>query len=278
MEPPNFSISNWVPFDSHQNPQSQPQNHHHHDTAGKSPTNHPGKQLSDEHQEVEFNFNAAGFNSPENKMCTADEVFFRGQILPFRHSVSLPSGFMTRTRNSSFSRSEPVSRSSSTRSQNSGTSGSTNSPSGSELTGHKPVIRTRNRNQFHSYPSPTPQIRTGNYRRPYPKPQKLSFFQLGVLKPREIGLSDLKNRSRRSHGSVMMKDENEKKTTTNHLLLFGGCKCSAIEVENGVSWRIPMVKDKVKPTVLKEESNVGKRKHAVASYRTSEWLKQFVFF
>ena len=95
---------------------------------------------------------------------------------------------------------------------------------------------------------------------------------MGVLDPREIGLADLKKRRERSHGSNM-KDEKEKKTK--QILLFGGCECSANEVESEVlSWRIPMVKVKGRG-LMKEESNVvGGRKHAVATHRTAEWLKQ----
>ncbi|XP_024974915.1 uncharacterized protein LOC112513024 [Cynara cardunculus var. scolymus] len=295
MEPPNFSIHNWVRFHSYENqlknPLSQSQSDEDDDgeealslcdlANGKPATDHPGKQFSDQHQEEEeedFDFNGVGFNLLENQMCSAEEVFFRGQILPFRHSVSLPSGFMTQTRDSvSFSRSESVSltssRSSSTRSHNSGTSGS-NSPSLSEFTRYKTMIRNRNRNQFHSHPSPTPQIRSRSYRQSNPKPSpKWSFLQLGLLKPQEIGLADLKNRSQRSLGS--MKDENKKKTTTKHLLLFGGCKCSTNTIESRVSWPIPMIK----PTRWKEKgiskgSDVGRRKDGMESHRTSEWLDQ----
>ncbi|KAI3699548.1 hypothetical protein L2E82_43943 [Cichorium intybus] len=280
--PPKFLTENWLRLNSHQNQESQPQNDDVEeeqeealslcDLATSKHDNpeatHPKEPFSDE----DFDFSSAGTTLPESKMCSADELFFRGKILPFKHPVNLPFGFMN-----SFSGSEPASvvssRSSSTRSNNSGTSGSSNT-SGSEFTGSKPTIR--NRNQFHSHPSPTPQIRTRSGRHSNPKTSsKWSFLQLGVMKAQEIGLEDLKNRSQRSHGSSM-KDQDQKKKKMK-ISFLGGCTCT---IENTVCSRIPMVK----PTGLKEEetksrvskeSNVGRStKHAVSSHRTSEWLKQ----
>ncbi|KAJ9564119.1 hypothetical protein OSB04_000085 [Centaurea solstitialis] len=280
MEPPNFSTHIWPQFHpSFQNQLKNPQSHPENDDieealslcdlpTGKPATNNPGKQLSGQHQDID-NFDFNGFNSPENQMCTADEVFFRGQILPFRHSVSLPSGLTTRTRTRNpitFSRSESVSLASSRTSES-------NSPSGSESTGHKPMTRNKTRNRFHSHPSPTPQIRTRSHRRPDPNPlQNWRFLQVGVLDPREIGSK-----------KKTTKDEKPKKTKTKtkQVLMFGGCECSANEVESEVlPWRNPVVKVKGRDLNLnlnlKEESgNVGGRKDSVvASHRTAEWLRQ----
>ncbi|KAL8266215.1 hypothetical protein R6Q59_003559 [Mikania micrantha] len=272
-----YSIENWVRIHRHEEQESEPRIDNDEalslcDLATNEhevpEQNHPEQRFSDE-QEEDFAFGGDSSHSPENKMCSADELFFRGQILPLRHSVTLPSRFTTRTqeftRSISCSRSEPVSvassRSSSTRS----------STSGSEINGYKPIIR--NRNQFHSYPSPTPQIRTRSVRHSYPKSSlKWSFLQLGPMKLQEIGLADLRNRRERNH-------ENEKEK---HVLSFAGCKCSANVIESTVSSRMSMVK----PTTLNEpetgsaglriskERNVERREHAVSDHRTSKWLKQ----
>ncbi|KAI3813387.1 hypothetical protein L1987_18109 [Smallanthus sonchifolius] len=274
-----FLVENWVRIHSHQNQEPEPQTDddealslcdlatNQHDNPEE---NHQEKQFSGEQKEEDFAF-GGGSNSPESyKMCTADVLFFRGQILPLRHSVTLP---MTRTRefipSVSFSRSEPVSvassRSSSTRS----------SASGSEFNGYK---LPGNRNQFHSHPSPTPQIRTRSLRHSYPtSSSKWSLLQLGPLKLQEIGLADLKNRSQRSQGrGGNLRNENVK---MKRILSFAGCKCSASVIESTVSSRISMVKvtglnEKETGFGSSKESNVGGRKHAVSSHRTSEWLKQ----
>ncbi|KAL7609019.1 hypothetical protein Lser_V15G12703 [Lactuca serriola] len=271
-----------VLFNSYQSQEFQPHNDDYEDDEALSlcdlatskhevpKANHPEEQFSDD-LEQDFDFGGAGNSLPENKMCSADELFFRGQILPLQHSVTLPSELTTEgrsfIRSISFSGSEPTSvvssRSSSTRSNNSGTSGS-GSTSGSEV--------TKIRNQFHSHPSPRPQIRTRNVHHSNPKTSsKWSFLQLGMMKPQEIGLEDLKNRSQRSHGSsrsisMNTKDQNQNnKKKKTQLALFGGCKCSSNAIENTVYSRIPMVK----PTGLKEEetksriskeSNVGRSK------------------
>ncbi|KAI3713026.1 hypothetical protein L1987_71596 [Smallanthus sonchifolius] len=266
--PENFLVENWVRIRSHQN-QEQPEPQTDDDEAlslsdlatnGSPEENHQEiKRFSDEQNEEDFAFGAlSSSNSPENyKMCSADVLFFRGQILPLRHSVTLP---MTRTRDitrsASFSRSEPVSvgssRSSSTRS----------STSGSEINGYK---LPGNRNQFHSHPSPTPKIRTRSFRHSYPtSSSKWSLLQLGPLKPQEIGLADLRNRSQRSQ-NMRNEDENVK---MKRILSFAGCKCSASVIESTVSSRISMVKqtglnEKETGLGISKESNVGRRKHAI---------------
>ncbi|KAM0057860.1 hypothetical protein Hdeb2414_s0005g00164521 [Helianthus debilis subsp. tardiflorus] len=234
----------------------------------------PQQQLFDE-PEFDFAFSCGSSSSqPENNMCSADELFFGGRILPLRHSVTLPSRFVTQpdefifTRSISVSISEPVSvatsRSSSARS----------STSLSEFNGY------RTRNQFHSHPSPTPHVRTRirNFSNSNKSSSKWRFLQLGPLKPQEIGLADLKNRSLRSNGSGrMMKNEDEKKKK--HVL---SCKCSAEDViESTVSSRISMVNERSlneeETKTRSKESNVGRRKHVVSlsgHHRTSEWLKQ----
>ncbi|KAK1439022.1 hypothetical protein QVD17_04837 [Tagetes erecta] len=254
MEQKTYSIQNWVQIHCHE---TQPQNDDDDEEAlslshlATNQQNNPEQHFSDE-QDEDFAF---GRDLPENEMCTADELFFRGQILPLRHSVTLPSRFITRTRQftRSVSLSEPVSVASS-RSIRSSTSGS-------EFNGYRP----RNRNQFHSHPSPTPQIRTRSFGQ-YSKSKsstKWRFLRLGPVKVDEIGLSDLKNR----RYEIGMQNEKEN---------WKGCKCGGDVIESTVTSMVKPTSLNEKETgfSISEKSNVGWRKHAVSSHRTSEWLKQ----
>lgn len=165
----------------------------------------------------EFNFRSWGAPfSKEHEMCVADEVFFKGQILPLRVSFSSEAGllatatgsqqhhhgkqFIKESRFESLDlRSNSSSRSSSLRSQNSSSSTSSTTTTITTPTRTKPKIR----NQFHTHPSPKPQLRAS-------APPQLSslsnqgrkstsswgIFRLGVVPAPEItGLQDLKVRS-----------------------------------------------------------------------------------
>ncbi|QCD81510.1 hypothetical protein DEO72_LG2g1839 [Vigna unguiculata] len=113
----------------------------------------------------EFNFRSCGAPfSKQPEMCVADEVFFKGQILPLRVSFSSEAGLLA-----TLSQSQP----------------------------HYVPLRTkpRIRNQFHMHPSPKPQLRA-------PTPTQLSslgnpgrkstsawgIFRLGVLVGKGGGL------------------------------------------------------------------------------------------
>lgn len=169
----------------------------------------------------EFNFRSCGAPfSKQPEMCVADEVFFKGQILPLRVSFSSEAGllatlsqsqphygkhFINESLDFPSNSSSSSSRSSSLRSQNS----STSTTSSSTITTTKTVttvpLRTkpRIRNQFHMHPSPKPQLRA-------PTPTQLSslgnpgrkstsawgIFRLGVVPAPEIELQDLKVRNR----------------------------------------------------------------------------------
>ncbi|KAJ4714763.1 Membrane-associated kinase regulator protein [Melia azedarach] len=173
--------------------------------------------------EEEFNFDSWGGSlSTESEMCAADEVFFKGQILPLRLSVSSDSGLArfqldSRNTNRCLSRSESMdhgsstnmggltsinsSRSSSTRSHNS--SNSSSSSSSCSITTITRNSKPRVRNQFHTFPSPKPQIRVSKTRLPSnsssSRNQKSStvwdFFRLGLVRAPEIELQDLKVRN-----------------------------------------------------------------------------------
>lgn len=174
--------------------------------------------------EEEFNFDSWGGSlSAESEMCAADEVFFKGQILPLRLSVSSDSGLFARSENDSrnisrcVSRSESMDRGSSTMggltSINSSRSSSTRSHCSSSSSNSFITNTTRNsrpivRNQFHSFPSPKPQIRVSNARllgignvsssSSSIRSQKSTvwdFFRLGLVRAPEIELQDLKVRN-----------------------------------------------------------------------------------
>lgn len=174
--------------------------------------------------EEEFNFDSWGGSlSAESEMCAADEVFFKGQILPLRLSVSSDSGLFARSENGSrnisrcVSMSESMDRGGSTMdgltSINSSRSSSTRSHCSSSSSNSFITNTTRNsrpkiRNQFHSFPSPNPQIRVSNARllgigngsssSSRIRSQKSTvwdFFRLGLVRAPEIELQDLKVRN-----------------------------------------------------------------------------------
>ncbi|EPS62595.1 hypothetical protein M569_12196, partial [Genlisea aurea] len=101
-------------------------------------------------------FDFGPFSGAGDEMCSADEVFFQGRILPFRHSVG-----------SRISRSHSL--------VSTATTTTTTSSSSSNSSGY--------RNLFLSLPSPSPRIRsTANARRNNPpqKPSSLwNIFRLG---------------------------------------------------------------------------------------------------
>ncbi|KAJ0097673.1 hypothetical protein Patl1_28571 [Pistacia atlantica] len=150
-------------------------------------------------------------------MCAADDVFFKGQILPLRFSVSSESG-LTRliqhdlshnsvtsclSRSESMDHLSSVDRLTSLNSSRSSSSSSRSHNSSSTTTtitkNSKPRII---RNQFHTYPSPKPQIRvsasqlrrntSGNRGQ---KSTVWDFFRLGLVRTPEIELQDLKVRN-----------------------------------------------------------------------------------
>ncbi|KAI3785125.1 hypothetical protein L1987_44237 [Smallanthus sonchifolius] len=297
------SNGNWVQFDSHEN-QCYEDEEEEALSLRDLPTNDieidPNSNKQDTEPE-DFQFDsyhgAATCLSPEN-MCNADDLFFQGQLLPLRHSVSSDSDNLTRKINRSASMSIVSSRT-----------------IRSNEYGYKPKIR----NQFHSHPSPSPQIRTQSFRtlsHSNPKTSSLwSFLQVGLVKPQEIGLSDLKNRSKRfgSHNSNSSStsssmnstnDQNQnqnqnqhknkmkhpRKNTTNtkkkQRLFFGGCKCSAVSIDGMIIKEAVPKKKTTKEDqnmlhlrnlqVSKESTMIGERKQTqtASRHRTFEWLKQ----
>lgn len=249
----------------------------------------------------------------ESEMCTADEVFYQGQILPLRHSISLPND----SRNSStirfMSRSESMeehchdtnssSRSSSIRSQRSSSSGSSSNISTPICSKYKPRIR----NQFHSHPSPTPQVRfskvvQSNVNNSSRKSTLWSLFRVGLVTTPEIALQDLKSRSNKDYSGSRNSTSSSSSGMSNYdnkmrsiilskkkkqRFFLGSCKCSANAVETVPSNVVIMNRNGIitktrKATEVHEhedkkdvtENMKVTKKQSMSRHRTFEWLKQ----
>ncbi|KAL5556843.1 hypothetical protein UlMin_039079 [Ulmus minor] len=159
----------------------------------------------------DFAFGVVGDASllPESEMCVADEVFFRGQILPLRLSVS-SENCLTRKENRSVStRSESLDRSSLTgfRSSCSRSSSCSTASSSAAITFTRVASESRLRNQFHAHPSPKPQIRVSSARLERvsscrkPKSSMWDFFRIGLVRTPEIELQELKAFRSNSRGN-----------------------------------------------------------------------------
>lgn len=150
--------------------------------------------------------------SKESEMCAADEVFFQGQILPLRHSVSSEKGLLqycgSGSISRSVSRSESMeyysSRSSSISSSHQSSSSGCSSAATHPKPHHKQLLKPL-QNQFHSHPSPSPRLNSSNRhgivnsnnRNCTKKTSSAlwNIFRLGlVTAPPEIALQDLKTR------------------------------------------------------------------------------------
>jgi hypothetical protein len=290
--------------------------------------NQPTKEQEQEHSHIneEFNFHSwVGFFSTEPKMCVADEVFFQGQILPSRFSFSSEAGLLT-TRsqhqhdhhhddgkkfNTKFNQCKfNEFRSNSSTSQNSTTSSSTSSTT-------TPIVsissKSKVRNQFHTHPSPKPQLKSSCPRKSITHSRKSSvweIFRLGVVPTPEIELQDLKVRtsnkncvSRNSSSSSSNNTNNstiydkggkmsKKNDVFKHFVgkrggLLSGCDCSIETVKfdmvmnkggnksgyNAESTRKHAVKEKVMEW-KKQKQMQKKGKKVMSRRRTFEWLKE----
>lgn len=178
----------------------------------------------DETNQEDFDFGPWGGSlSTKSEMCAADDIFFQGQILPLRLSVSSESGANKVKQDSSLNPSRCVSRSESmdhnsvggftsfsSRSSSSRSSHySSSSTSSSVATAITRISKPRIQSQyFHSHPSPKPQIRlsstslgsnAGSNRNR--NSSVWEFFRLGLVRTPEIELQDLKVRSSVSRNS-----------------------------------------------------------------------------
>nr|KYP71464.1 hypothetical protein KK1_010723 [Cajanus cajan] len=267
----------------------------------------PNQQHSHANEATQEDFDFRSWGAPF-EMCVADEVFFKGQILPLRLSFSSEAGLLA----------TPTTGSQNSSSSTSSTTTTTTSP--------------RARNQFHTHPSPKPQLRA-------PTPSSLGnqgrkstsawgIFRLGVVPAPEIGLQDLKirnnrscvsrnsssgssnnsgkrvNRNKGSHNKVLKqkynarreKSVNRNKGSHNKVLkqlvgkgggLLSGCDCSLETVQSNT---VMMIKggaaaksvNKTESTThaAKEKVVESKKKHKEGKKvtsrrsRTFEWLKE----
>lgn len=251
--------------------------------------------------EEEFDFCSWGGGClKESEMCAADEVFFQGQILPLRHSISSEggagAGIRSGSRCNSMDRCHSVgytsasSRSSSTRSHQSSSSAASSitTPHGGK---HH---RIRNRFQY-SQPSPTPQLRfskashchaANNYASGR-NSTLWSLFRVGLVTMPEIGSQSFRARNNDnnnnrnkvvrsgSNSSSIISNADSKtnitqklkqRFTDKNLVFFDTCKCSFNSVETIPSNSADNKKNK------KEQSTAGKQ--TMSRIRTFEWLKQ----
>ncbi|XP_059290332.1 uncharacterized protein LOC132043892 [Lycium ferocissimum] len=231
-------------------------------------------------------FNFCSFLRNSALMCTADEVFFQGQILPLGHS-----------NNSSSDSQDTDARGGDTCNEASSTEYSSSENHTLQLrtesmvhcSSYKPWIR----NQFHSQPSPTAQVRfskithrnINSYNR---KSTIWSLFRVGLVTTPEIALQDLKIRcnknfdvSRNSTSSNSSSSSNDDKMRIKlskkkkqriferKRVFLGSCKSSVNAVE--------LVPSKV-VTINRGSTNCNevkrKTKQKISSHQTFEWLKQ----
>ncbi|KAI3462709.1 hypothetical protein Pfo_019372 [Paulownia fortunei] len=251
--------------------------------------------------------------SKESEMCAADEVFYQGQILPLRHSMSSKNGVLqhcdSRNFSRSISRSESMdhcssgglisSRSSSISSHQSSSSGS----SSTATTDPKCKLKLPPRNQFHSHPSPSPKIsfptnRQGivriNNRNCAKKSSAWNIFRLGLVSPPpEIAFQDLKTRCPINTNSRNLGSRNSNSSQSTSLSsgsdkkkikpidFLGGCKCKrSVDAVDTVPSKVVVIKRSASEVgalrVEEEENLLGMKspKKRLSHYRTFEWLKQ----
>ncbi|XP_051140302.1 uncharacterized protein LOC127257852 [Andrographis paniculata] len=208
----------------------------------------------------DFDFDFCSF-SKTSEMCTADEVFFQGQILPLRrrHSVSSEEGgsllsqnrpvrpvFRSESMDRFYSGGLISSRSSSISSSHQSSSSSGGSWSSVSKPGHKFKPRV---NQFHSLPSPSPRIRLpghkqGNPITPHRTSTKKSSTVWNVLRlglvgpPPELALQDLKTRCPSNIGANRFGSRHSTSSSGGgssvaagrrkvRALISSGCRCSS---------------------------------------------------
>lgn len=223
----------------------------------------------------------------ETEMCAADEVFFQGQMLPLRNSVSSESATQA---SRCASRSESMDHSLSSRSNSTGSHNST-STSTVSTTSTSSTYTPKFRNQFHSHshPSPKPQIapgpRHGNVTIRCRKSNVWSLFKVGVVRTPEMELQELKLRSISSSSSsrksdlLEMKPHEEKKKKKADRFIFDGCQCSADAVETVIILKNKksFINERERKQVEEKKGVTEKQrkqgKQALHHRRTFEWLK-----
>ncbi|CAL1380807.1 unnamed protein product [Linum trigynum] len=182
-----------------------------------------------------------GSKSSSSEMCAADDIFFQGQILPFRHSISSESGSGVHpfkpavqrqgslSTSRSISRSESMDRSSSSggftrfSSRSSSINSHYSSSSSASTNSNSSSARPRIVNRFHAFPSPKPQILKtpnapplGSAAGAANRSKKSSIWEtlrLGLVRAPEMEFQDLKSRSSVSRNSSTGSNKAEKQGT-----------------------------------------------------------------
>ncbi|CAH8280994.1 unnamed protein product [Arabidopsis lyrata] len=207
---------------------------------------------------------------PAPEMSTADELFFKGRILPLRHSVSLDAGLNEPTR--LITRSESVEY---------------------RRTGVRSDRKIKNNFIDYSQPSPQPQIRRSSSMTARvnsirnPKSSSIwDFLRLGLVRTPEIELRTTAGNarlsvSRNSSCSSTSTSSNSKKTGSGESrsrnrrrsFLFSDCKCSVSTETMMVPVKIK-VETEEKQRVMEKKTAKKEEKTAMARKRTFEWLKE----
>ncbi|KAF9619659.1 hypothetical protein IFM89_007980 [Coptis chinensis] len=244
----------------------------------------------------------SGSRLTESEMCAADQVFFQGQLLPLRLSVSSEAGLPctkeeSKNLNRCESRAESMDHNSScgftshsSRSNSTGSHNSTITTSSTTST-YKPKLR----NQFHSHPSPNPQIlhsgaKPGNACNRSRNSTIWGIFRLGLVKTPEIELQELKLRnnnkkktsfnSRSSSSSSSRKSDSEvklEKKKKAERYYFENCKCSvnAVETVIVIKKKKNVYNERERKEEVKEKEKTEKeKKQELYHRRTFEWLKE----
>ncbi|CAA0819657.1 Unknown protein [Striga hermonthica] len=233
--------------------------------------------------QIHDDFDFCSLSKESEKMRTADEIFFRGQILPLRYCTTRPitrSESMDRLHSGSGG---PISsRSSSSGSRQSSTSSGSGSGRGSSARPKLPQPQ----NRFHSHPSPSPRshfLVTTNRRNSSAKASPAwSIFRLGMLAPPppEIAFQGLKPRDRRigsrnstescrsAAGSLSSLSRLRK-----NLSSIGGCKCSGDAVDTVRSRVVVITRSSSEGECVEVKKRAAAKKR-LSYHRTSEWLKQ----
>ncbi|KAK1323662.1 hypothetical protein QJS10_CPA02g00325 [Acorus calamus] len=247
-------------------------------------TNHPEKARSPRAkiEEEDFEFRVWGnglfLEKEEDQMCSADDVFFKGQLLPLR-----PSTCSDRDSSGYWSRSESMDHIYRTRSNSSNSSSSSNS-----INTHMSSVSSqhrRNVNKFYAHPSPKPQIRSSVNHHRRSSSGGWGLFRLGLVKTPEMEVQSLRSRrlsvsSNSSYTYARKSDcdstrgllvkgvelEEEKKKKKGGKSLFGSCRCSS---------------DVVVPSRMSKNRRDGggggmemKGRESVSRSRTFEWLRE----
>ncbi|MBA0562567.1 hypothetical protein Golob_007600 [Gossypium lobatum] len=259
--------------------------------------------------EEDFNFGSwDGCLSTKPEMCAADEVFFKGQILPLCVSISSDGSLIWCHRQDSQNkpRSESIdhgslsrftSVTSSSRSSSTGSShystNSSNSTTVTAATSFNSITSSKSNpnksiNNFNTHPSPKPQIRLSKTRpmnisssRNQTSSSVWDFFRLGLVRAPELEFHELKirtnNNNNPSRNSV---SRNSSCSSSNSQLdsikgflrkgLFSGCKCSVNVVETVPLNKIAVIKS----MMIKKKSEKEKAMFQAAMEEKTKLLQE----